>query len=336
MTLNDLSYQAPRLTVDFDVDGRQHGFIELTQPGAGAAYGRVRTPISVLRHGEGPVITIIGGVHGDEPEGSITLLRMARELAIDSVSGCLILLPCLNLPAVQQGQRLSQIDERDMDQVFPGTSGGSLNQRLAQFVSQQILPRSDLILDLRSGGGSMRFANSAVVHQHADKQLQKQAEASMIAFGAPNSVRLLAPATPGSLFGTAEQLGIPYVKSELGGGSTSSAETLGIAWRGCHNVMMQAGLLDAELMLCATRMLEVRDSDAFVIAPADGLFDIRARLGQEIWHGNLLAQLIDPLQNGAMPVDVQVPSNGALLALRHGGHVQAGDCLAIIADEVQR
>ena len=89
-------------------------------------------------------------------------------------------------------------------------------------------------------------------------------------------------------------------------------------------------------MLCATRILEVRDRDAFVIAPENGLFDIRARLGQDVWCGNLLAQLIDPLQNGATPVDIQVPTNGALLALRHGAHVKAGDCLAVIADEVQR
>ena len=128
-----------------------------------------------------------------------------------------------------------------MDQVFPGYSDGSLNQRIAQFVSQQILPRSDLILDLRSGGVSMQFAATAAVHQHTDTLQQQKAEASMIAFGAPNSVRLLAKTATCSLFVTAEQLGVPYVKTELGGGTTCSAETLDIAWRGCHNVMAQTG-----------------------------------------------------------------------------------------------
>ena len=89
MTLIEPSQQAPRMTVDLDVEGRQHGYIEFPQARPGTAYGRLRTPVSVLKNGDGPVITMIGGVHGDEPEGSITLLRLARELAIDSMRGLL-------------------------------------------------------------------------------------------------------------------------------------------------------------------------------------------------------------------------------------------------------
>ena len=68
-------------TIDLDAPGKQVG------QAAGAALverraaGRTSTSRSSRsRGGEGPTALVLGGVHGDEPEGQVAALNLAREL----------------------------------------------------------------------------------------------------------------------------------------------------------------------------------------------------------------------------------------------------------------
>jgi N-alpha-acetyl-L-2,4-diaminobutyrate deacetylase len=63
---------------------------------------------------------------------------------------------------------------------------------------------------------------------------------------------------------------------------------------------------------------------------------MRARLGNDVYRGDVLALIVDPTSTGGEPVAVRVPRNGVLTARHHRGLISAGDCLALIADEVQR
>ena len=324
------------LSVDLDVDGKQHGFLSIPCPMEHSAFGQLRIPICVLRNGAGPTVTLIAGVHGDEFEGPLTLQRLSRELDAADICGCLILLPSVNLPAVSKGSRVSPLDGRDLDACFPGARHGTVTEHLAHAVFEHLIRPADLVLDIRSGGQSLHFAASAVVRFSRDKDRQQITENSMVAFGAPNSVRLPASRDPMSLQRCVDAAGIHYLQTELGGGASSSAETLEIARTGCRNLLIQMGVLNAEIVLRASRMLEVHGPEHYVYASTSGLLEPAARLGNNVWHGNALAHIIDPSLTGAAPVVIPVPLNGVLYAIRHGGRVNAGDCIAIIADEVSK
>jgi len=325
-----------QLDVDLHVDGKQHGHLSIPCPTEDSALGHLRIPVCVLKNGDGPTVTLIAGVHGDEFEGPLALQRLSRELETADISGCLILVPSVNLPAVEAGSRYSPLDGRDLDSCFPGSAYGSVSEHLAFAVFERLIRPADLVLDIRSGGQSLQFAASAAVRFSADKQRQQTAEDSMVAFGAPNSVRLPNSTDPMTLQHSVDAADIHYVQTELGGGGSSSAETLEIARTGCRNLLIQMGVLNAEIALRASRILEVRGSEHYVHAPVSGLLEPAARLGNEVWHGNALAHIIDPTHTGTAPVLIPVPQNGVLYALRHGGRVNAGDCIAIIADEVAK
>ena len=156
----------------------------------------------------------------------------------------------------------------------------------------------------------------------------------MFAFGAPNCARLPASAPNSCLQGSVEAAGISYIQTELGGGSSCSAETLSIAHAGCLNVLRFAGNIDEDVQLRFSRVVEVRDSSFYVHSKHSGLLAMQARLGANVYRGDELASIFTTDEPGTAGHRIEVPKNSVLLAVRHGGRVKAGDLVAILADEV--
>lgn len=335
--LNLLGISDTHITINPEFPGKQHGHLVLPVFNRDSAQRQLQLPVCIIRGIEtGPTVTLIAGVHGDEFDGTMTLQRMARDLSHESIKGCVILIPSLNLPGLHLGRRNSPLDGLDLDRCFPGNPNGSISERLAHEVLIRLIGPADLVIDLRSGGSNLLFAPTAAVRFSSDKKHQAISEAAMMAFGAPNSVRLPASSSDSCLQATIETAGKHYIQTELGGGASISAESLAIATTGCHNVLRHWGLLGDEIELRASRILEVRDDSFYVYSTTSGLLEPRAKLGQEIWQGDVLASLVNPDNTGSKPESIRVPRNGVLLATHKGGWVNGGELLAILADEVQR
>ncbi|MBX2824958.1 MAG: N(2)-acetyl-L-2,4-diaminobutanoate deacetylase DoeB [Gammaproteobacteria bacterium] len=336
MNPNDQIASAVTATVNLMAEGKQHGFLTLPHSSNTSAWGSVRIPVTVINHGQGPTVTMIGGSHGDEYEGPITLMRLANELSPAQIQGRLILIPCLNMPAVAAATRLSPIDQLNMNRVFPGTPDGAITERIADFITRHIVDISDVVLDLHAGGKTLNFIPLAAVHFLADRALQHKAEELMIAFGAPNSLRMRELDDRGMLDTTVENQGRIFVTTELGGGGTATRQSLEITYTGCRNVLRQSGLLDEPLTLRATRMLEMPDDECFIAAGDAGMLAMHAELGQDVYRGDTLAEIYPVDRTGTEPVTYRASRNGVLLARHHPGLINPGDCLAVIAEEVQR
>jgi len=326
------------MSIDPAQPGKQHGHLVLPYSDS-AGLAHLRLPVCSIRGSQpGPTITLIGGVHGDEYEGALTLHRLARELKAETVHGCLLIVPALNSPGIATGRRDLPISGENLDLCFPGKLHGTVGERLAREVVERLIRPADLVLDLRSGGRGLQFADSAAVRSVGVRNCSgsELSEAAMIAFGAPNCVRLPASAGPGCLQASVESAGKAYVQSELGGGGGCTRQALEVARIGCLNVLRYMGVLNEEVQLRASRMLEVRDNSFFVHAPVAGLLEPFAQPGGDVWQGDTLACLMN-LDLPAMDAHrVLVPRNGVLLALHHGGPVRAGELIGILADEVQR
>ncbi|MFK7854179.1 MAG: succinylglutamate desuccinylase/aspartoacylase family protein [Granulosicoccus sp.] len=324
------------MTINPSFPGKQHGHLVLPVIHHNSALRQLRVPVCMIEGLEkGPTVTLIAGIHGDEFEGTLTLQRMARTLSPDSIAGRVIIVPSINLPGLLLGSRISPLDDLDLDRCFPGNPEGSISERLAYEVFERLIKPADLIVDLRSGGRDLVFAPSAAIRFGTDTKHQAISEAAMIAFGAPNSLRLPASSPNSCLQAAVNASGRHYVQTELGGGAGISAETLAIATTGCNNILRHWGLLSDEMELRASRMLEVRDESFYVYSTTAGLLEPQGKLGQEVWQGDVLANIIDLENTGSKPHSINVPRNAVLLATRRGGTVTAGDLIAILADEVQ-
>src|SRR5262249_58846826 len=129
--------------------------------------------------------------HGDEYEGPVALLKAAAAIEPAAVNGRVIILPCLNFPAVQAGSRTSPIDRGNMNRSFPGRPDGSVTEKIADYVERHILPLGDYVLDIHSRGRTLEFLPLAACPVLTDKEQEARTVKAMAAFGAPNSVMML-------------------------------------------------------------------------------------------------------------------------------------------------
>lgn len=104
------------------------------------------TPLFIITSfEEGPVVFVIGGVHGDEPAGFMAAEDIAT-WAIDS--GTLLVLPSANQGAICYQTRTAP-EGSDLNRVFPGSLAGNGTEQLAAEIYQVMTEfEPDWVIDL--------------------------------------------------------------------------------------------------------------------------------------------------------------------------------------------
>jgi len=336
MNPNDEIASVVSSSINLGADGKQHGHLSLPHSHNESAWGSIRLPITVIKNGDGPTVTVTGGNHGDEYEGPLTILKLANELEASEITGRLILIPCLNAPAVESATRLSPIDGKNMNRAFPGDALGSITEKIADYIARHIISISDFVLDFHAGGKSLEFAPLAAVHFLTDTELQQRAEAAMIAFGAPNSLRMREMDDRGMLDTLVETSGKVFVTTEIGGGGSATRESLEIAETGCRNFLVHTGILRHELVLRSTRMLQMPEENCFVVADCEGMVEMCSNIGGPVYRGSAIARIHDYKNTGQKPREFLAARDGILMARHFPGLIKPGDCLAVVAEEMPR
>jgi N-alpha-acetyl-L-2,4-diaminobutyrate deacetylase len=320
-------------TVDLEADGKRFGVLSVPHSSNESAWGAVRVPIVVIRNGDGPTLLLTGGNHGDEYEGSIALLKLARSLEPHEIAGRVILIPALNLPAVQAGTRVSPIDQVNLNRAFPGRWDGTVTSMIADYVTRYVLPLCDAVVDLHAGGRTLSFVPFCGMHVLADPAQMARARAAMLAFCAPISLMIEEFDTAGMLDTVVEQLGKPFLFTELGGGGAASAATVGIAERGIRNLLRHFELIEGAPEPAATRLMHSPDASYFAVSEDRGLFELLVDLGAEVSAGQPIAQIHDVEKPAEPPVVYRAERSGLLIGRRWPGLTAPGDCLAVIATD---
>ena len=221
-----------RTDIDYDKGGKQVSFLAVPNSTNESAYGTVTIPIAVFKNGRGPTMLLTGGVHGDEYEGPVTLMNLVRELLVERIQGRVIVIPCLNLPAVLSGERCSPIDGLNMNRVFPGKRDGSITEVIAHYVCNVLLPMIDIQVDLHSGGKTLEYIPSMNMWSCADLDRRQKTFDAVKAFGAPISLIDQSLDATGILNTIFERHGILNFGPELGGAGRVDKNTIQITKTG--------------------------------------------------------------------------------------------------------
>lgn len=323
-------------TVDFDADGVQHGFLKLPISNDESAWGAVMIPVTVVKNGEGPTALLTGGNHGDEYEGILSLLKLASSLTAEEVTGRVIIVPMMNTPAAQVGRRTSPLDGGNLNRSFPGDPDGGVTEKIADYFTRMLVPMCDVVLDLHSGGRTLDIIPFAASHVLEDAEQQRRALEGAKAFGAPYAM-LMFELDAAALFDTAvESQGKIFVATELGGGGTSTPESLAITERGIRNFLIHFGLTAGELDLPDEPQiyLDMPDASCYVQSEHSGLLELTLALGDRVEKGQVIARVFDSTRSGAAPVEYRAERDGVLAARRFPAQVNMGDTIAVIADIV--
>lgn len=333
MTASELRPSAISPTVDFSMDGVQHGFLRLPYSRDDSAWGSVMIPVTVVKNGEGPTALLTGGNHGDEYEGPIALFDLARTLKAEDVAGRVIILPAMNYPAFVSGTRTSPIDKGNMNRSFPGRPDGTVTEKIADYFQRELLPLADIVLDFHSGGKTLDFLPFCAAHILPDKQQEARSFELVDAFCAPYSMKMLEIDAVGMYDTASEEMGKVFITTELGGGGTATAKSAEIAKQGVANVLHTAGILKGGDRSAAgrTQWLDMPDGNCFSFAEDAGLIEPLVDMGDSVVAGQVVARIHPIGKTGALPSDVCTKMDGILCARHFPGLVKAGDCVAVVA-----
>ena len=328
------------VTIDFSAEGKHHGHLSIPHSRNDSAWGAVHLPIISIRNGEGQTILLTGGNHGDEYEGPIALMKLARSLEVSDIRGQVIIIPALNFPAFLSGTRLSPIDGVNMNRAFPGERDGSVSKLIAHYVHQKILPLADVVLDIHSGGKTLMFSPFACYHRIQDTEVMENAKQATLAFGAPISLELVELDAEGMLDTTVEDMGKIFVSCELGGGGTATTETISITEIGIKNLLAHFDIIDEKPLsrkdrgLPETRLMHMPDAGCYLISDDAGIYEPLIDLDQTVKTGDAVGQVHFPAKPEYPPEVYRASCGGTLIGRTHKVLVGTGDFLALIATEM--
>ena len=322
-------------TIDLDANGLHSGHICFPHSPHDDAWGAQLVPIVSIRNGDGPVILIEAGNHGDEYEGQIAITNLIQSLDPKDIHGQMILLPMVNAPAARAGVRCSPVDGLNFNRSFPGHPHGSLSQQIACYLCSELMARAGYFLDLHSGGSSLSILPSAIVETAADPQMTRANFEAALAFGAQTIVFVNNLDEPRTATATASRQGLVTVGTELSGGGFVDNAALAMCETGLRNVLAYAGILDhcAVAERRAPLILSVNDARCYHLAQSDGVLQLIVSLGQRVCCGEPIGRIYNPSEPLSPPRALRAAIDGTLFALRQQARVSPGNCCAVIATE---
>ena len=318
-------------TVDFDRDGVQHGFLNLPHSHDESGWGSLMIPITVVKNGGGPTMLFTGANHGDEYEGPVALWDLTHTIDANAISGRVIVVPGMNYPAFMAGKRTSPIDGGNMNRVFPGDPSGTITEKIADYFQRTLLPLADYVIDFHSGGKTMEFLPFCCAHVLEDKEQQSRCVAAMQAFNAPHSMMLLEIDADSMYDTAAENMGKTFISTELGGGGTTTARTVGIAKKGIRNILRHAGISEGELEVDETLNLDMPDKSCYVFSESNGLLEPCVDLGARVKAGDLIGRVHNVERTGLAPTEYHAKIDGVIAGKHFPGKIAMGDFLSVVA-----
>lgn len=322
-------------TVDLSAPGRQLGRLELPRSTNSSGWAHLFVPIATVANGTGPTVLVLAGNHGDEYEGQIAALKLLRRLEPHEVSGRVVVIPCLSGEASSLGTRLWP-NGANFNRSFPGRPDGPTHEQLAWFLTTVLMPMSDAVIDIHTGGRTARFIPCSHMHWVEDPAQRREMARGMLAWNTDFNFVYIDIAGSGLLPNEAESQGKTVITTELGGGGYCSAVTHGIAERGLDNVLRHLGVLQgavrtrADLGLGDPVVLDGRDPANYVLAPASGLWETLLDPGDPVQQGQPVGRIHFMDEPGREPVTLSSPSEGVVAVVRAIVPTEQGDNVFVV------
>jgi predicted deacylase len=256
----------------------------------------IRIPITVV-NGEkrGPKLALTAGIHGYEYPPVLALQRLRQQLDPASLSGAVVLVHVVNIPSfLKRTIYYNPFDWKNQNRAFPGIIDGSMTERIAYQITNQVLKRCDYHLDLHCGDGNEDLMTYLYYTETGNHELDKKTMELAQNFGFKTIIHVTADpkAQKASMCANASLfMGKPAITVECGRLGRTDEKDIAAILRGCSNILKSLGMIDGEPTLLYDPVW-VRKT-TYIRSEHEGLFYPLSFGGAHVQKGELLGYLTD-------------------------------------------
>ncbi|MFC2089738.1 succinylglutamate desuccinylase/aspartoacylase family protein [Bacteroidota bacterium] len=288
-------------------------------------------PITIINgQNPGPVLTLSAGIHGTEYVPIVALQALASKIDPKNLSGTVIIVHVANIPAfLSRSVYTGPIDQKNLNRVFPGKEDGTISERIAFTLTNEILSRSDYYIDLHGGEFNEELLNYLYFFYGCpDNDLCEKSRMMAHAMGNNYFIPFKYNTVHDTLssmyaFYEAYRQGAAVIVVEFGDQGKVDSEVLQSAKKGVINVMRTIGMLEGETFVNEHPVYLIERK--FIQSEYDGTFYTLVDKGQSISKGTLLGYMSDYWGN--ILEEYRSPYSGIVVSTRPSPAIKKGDPL---------
>ena len=276
----------------------------------------VDIPIKVSRSTKnGPTILLLGGIHGNEINGIEIVDRLSKDKSLKLLKGSIIFAPIVNQYGYYNNNRYT-FDGKDLNRSFPGNMKGSVSQKLAYKLANDLVPLADIIIDFHTGGDQRTNYPQVRCSFRSEKQMELAKH-----FNQPLIVN--APLRDKSLRKLATQKKVPYLLFEGGKSLERNKEIIDYGIEGTLNLLSKLKMIPTKKV--TKHKSKLINSSSWERAEKTGLFKSFKQAGEIVRKGEILAEIKD--DNGVIIEKITAPTNGIVIGMEESNNITKGDAL---------
>jgi len=283
----------------------------------------IAIPLVIIRGMEdGPVLSVFGGVHGNEYEGPLAIRKVIKELEPTEISGTFIGVPVANVPAFNFSTRITPIDGKDLNRVFPGKLNGTISEKIAYNITEQVISKSDYVIDLHSMyDGWIETLNLVGYYDFPGELGKKSLE---LAMNFPIETVYKMGSNIGRLSDASIEKSIPAIGTECtGGGIESNVE---IYVTGIKNVMKHLKMIEGDPEGLPKKRRYIKWHE--VKTSTGGFLKKYVKIGEDVRVGEILAEITDIFNNRIF--QIRAPIDGIICARNIKPVVKPGETIFLL------
>lgn len=272
---------------------------------------------------EGQTILVTAGIHSGEYPGIPAVIRLAKEIDPDRVTGRVLFMHCVNTSGFKaKSPAALPEDGFNLNHDYPGDENGTTGQRIAAFFIRDIFPAVDFIIDLHSGGDMEPLTPCLFFPAAAGEEVRA---VSLNAAKATNIPYLIASRAATGEYSYAATMGIPGLLLERGHSNFCKEQWVKAYYDDIRLLLdhLEVYVQQERPAVCAK---EIYEKTVYLTADQSGLWYPEIEEDQQVAKGQLLGRLEDFFGN---PVkEFYAEETGRVFYYTSGLSVNTGDPLA--------
>lgn len=275
-------------------------------------------PVTILSGKEkGPVFTIIAGIHGFEYPPITAVQELIKEIDPKKLKGTLIVVPIANVGSFyKRTPFVNPSDHKNLNNAFPGSETGTITEQIANYITKQIIPQSDVFLDIHGGDANEDLLPFVCYYNNTSEEKKtllssKLSEISGInhIVSYPYTITKTEPAK--YAFKQASQNGKTALSIEAGKLGNVQTEAVHLIKKAVYNMLNYMEMYSNGIASAKNPSAVYLNNQEYVKAEVAGIFNSTLKSGDYIKKGDKIGFVSNEF--GKVLIEIKSPTTGVVL-----------------------